>query len=82
MEKSIQEYMEEFYQVLIKTNHAKANKDKVSHYLNGLRPSIQEGLRLVRMNNIEEAYQFSLKVEEKLNKKFDNKNSCRGHVGW
>lgn len=29
------------------------------------------------MNNIEEAYQFAFKVQEKLNKKFDNKNSGR-----
>ena len=35
---------------------------------------------LVRVTSIEEAYQFSLKVEEKLNKKYDNKNSGRGHV--
>ena len=38
--KSIQEYIEEFYRVLIRTNHAEADKDKVTHYLNGLRPSI------------------------------------------
>ena len=33
------------------------------------------------MNSIEEAYQFSLRVEEKINKKFDNKNSGRGRGG-
>ena len=33
------------------------------------------------MNSIEEAYQFSLKFKEKLSKKFDNKNSRRGHSG-
>ena len=31
--------------------------------------------------SIEEAYQFSLKVEEKLNKKYDNKKSGRGRDG-
>ena len=31
--------------------------------------------------SIEEAYQFALKVEEKLNKKYDNKNSGRGCSG-
>ena len=79
--KSIQEYTKEFYRVLIRTSHAKDDKEKVAHYLYGLRPSIQEKLSLVRMNNIEEAYQFSLKVEEKLSKEFDNKNSRRGHGG-
>ena len=31
--------------------------------------------------SIEEAYQFSVKVDENLNKKYDNKNSGRGHGG-
>ena len=30
------------------------------------------------MNNIEEVYQFNLRFEEKLSRKFDNKNSGRG----
>ena len=76
--KSIQEYTKEFYRVLIRTSHVEANKEKVARYVNGLRPSIQEELSLVRITSIEEAYQFSLKVEEKLNKKYDNKNSGRG----
>ena len=79
--KFVQEYTEEFYQVLIRTGHAEADKEKVARYINGLRPSIQEELSLVRIMSIEEAYQFSLKVEEKLNKKYDNKNSGRGRGG-
>ena len=35
-----QEYIEEFYRVLIRTGHADADKEKVSHYLNGLWPRI------------------------------------------
>ena len=54
--KSIQEYTKEFYQVLIRTGHAEANKEKVSHYINGLRPSIQEEISLVQIISIEEAY--------------------------
>ena len=60
--KSIQEYTEEFYWVLIRTGHAKVDKEKVTHYLDGLRPSIQNELSLVWMNSIDEEYQFSLKV--------------------
>ena len=73
--------MEEFYRVLIRTGHAKADKEKVVCYINGLRPSIQEELSLVRITSIKEAYQFSLKIEEKLNKKYDNKNNGRGCGG-
>ena len=57
---SVQEYTKEFYQLLIRVGHAEANKGKVSHYLSGLQPSIQKELSLVRMTNVEEAYQFSL----------------------
>ena len=32
---------------LIRTDHAEADKEKVVHYLNGLRPSIQDELSLV-----------------------------------
>ena len=79
--KSIQECAKEFYRFLIRTGHAEADKEKVSRYINGLRPSIQEELSLVQIMSIEEAYRFSLKVEEKLNKKYDNRNSRRGHGG-
>ena len=51
----------------------KLNKKKVVGYINGLRLSIQEELSLVRITSIEEAYQFALKIEEKSNKKYDNK---------
>ena len=36
---------------------------------------------MVQIMSIDEAYQFALKVEEKLNKKYDNKNSGRGCGG-
>ena len=57
------------------------NKDKVSCYLNGLRPHIQEELSLVRMTSIEEAYQFALRVKEKLNKKFEGRKRGCGQGG-
>ena len=79
--KFVQEYIEEFHLFLIKTSYVEAYKEKFSHYINGLRPSIQEELSLVQINSIKEAYQFSLKVEEKLNKKYDNKNNGRGCSG-
>ena len=38
--KSVQEYIEEFHQVLIRVGHAEANNKKFAHYRSGLRPSI------------------------------------------
>ena len=54
--RSVQEYTEDFYQLLIRAGHAEENKEKVARYLSGLRPSIQEELCLVRMTSVEEAY--------------------------
>ena len=34
--KLVQEYTEEFYQLLIRVGHAEANKGKVAHYISGL----------------------------------------------
>ena len=34
--KSVQEYIEEFYRLLIRAGHAEANKEKVAHYISGL----------------------------------------------
>ena len=76
-----EEYPEQFYRVLIRIGHAKIDKEKVVCYLNGLRGSIQGEMSLVRVSSIEEAHQFFLRVEEKLSKNFDNKNSGRGHGG-
>ena len=75
--KSVQDYTEEFYRLNIRVGHAKENKEKVACYLSGLRPSIQEELILVRMTSIQEAYQFALQVEKKLNKKYEGRK--RGH---
>lgn len=79
--KYIKEYTKEFYHVLIRTGHFVANKEKVSRYINGLKLSIQEELGLVRMSTIEGEYQFSLKVEEKLNRRFEGKQRGGGHGG-
>ena len=38
--KFVQEYTKEHYWVLIGVGHVEANKEKVFHYLNVLRPSI------------------------------------------
>ena len=73
--------MKEFYRLNIRVGCAEENKEKVVCYLSGLRLSIQEDLSLVRMTSIEEAYQFSLQVEKKLNKKFDGRQRGHGQGG-
>ena len=38
--KQVGKFIQEFYRVLIKTDHAEADKEKVSCYINGLRTRI------------------------------------------
>lgn len=79
--KSVQEYIEEFYRILIRTGHSEADKEKVSRYVYGLRPSIQEELLTVQMTTIGDAYQMALKIEEKLNKRYEGKQNNRNQGG-
>lgn len=65
-ERSMKEYTKGFYNMIIRTIHIKASKEKVARYLNGPRINIQEELSSMKMTIVEEAYQFILKVEQKL----------------
>ena len=38
--KFVQEYTEDFYQILIRTSHVEDDKEKFTHYINGLRSRI------------------------------------------
>ena len=63
---AIREYTEEFYKVNIRSGHIEDTPKRVSRYVNGLRSDIQDKLSLLTLRFIEEAYQVTLKVEEKL----------------
>lgn len=54
--RTLKEYTKEFHKVLIRIGHFEVNKEKVDCYINGLKPSIQEELALVRITPIEDAY--------------------------
>lgn len=71
----VQEYTKDLYQFLIRMGRSQGNKEKVVHYINGLRSSIQEELIMAIMSTIEDAYQFSLEVEGKLSKMFERRQT-------
>lgn len=56
-------------------------KEKVARYVSGLRSSIQEEMTLIRVLTMEDSYQIALKIEERLNKKFENKQKGKGRGG-
>ena len=71
---SILEYTEEFYKVNIRVGHVEDNLERVAKYINWLRFEIQDEMNLLSLNYVEEASQFSLKVEEKLVRRSQGKN--------
>jgi len=71
----VQDYTEEFYRLNIRAGHIEDDAEKISRYINGLHYSIQDEISMVRITSIEEAYQFSLKAEEKISRR---QNSSRG----
>ena len=70
---SVKEYTKEFYKLDIIFGHVDDEVEKVARYLNGLRISIQDEISYVKIDSVEEAYQFSLKAEERLSKRQDQR---------
>ena len=66
---TVRDYTEEFYKVNIKYGHMVDTPKRVDRYINGLRFDIQDELGLLSFKSVEEAYQVSLKDEEKLMRK-------------
>jgi uncharacterized protein YjbK len=65
----VKEYTEELSRLNIRAGHQESDDDKVTRYLNGLRYDIQDELSMLTIRMVEDAYQLSLKAEEKLSRK-------------
>lgn len=74
----MKEYTEALYKLNIRSEHVGDEVEQVARYLNGLRMSIQDELSLIKLQSVEEAYQYVLKVEEKLNKIHEQRQRGRG----
>jgi hypothetical protein len=66
---TVKEYTEEFYRLNIRSGHRESDDEKVSKYMNGLRYNIQDEMSMMTIQTVEDAYQISLKDEEKLSRK-------------
>ncbi|KAH9292377.1 hypothetical protein KI387_042439 [Taxus chinensis] len=64
-ESSIQAYTEQFLRLQIRTDLQEDDEHAATRYINGLRFQLQDELALLKVNTVDEAYQFSLKAEEK-----------------
>ena len=74
----MKKYIEKFYTLDIKYGHVDDDVEKIARYINGLRFRIQDEISFVKLESVEEAYQYALKVEEILIKKHEQRQRGRG----
>jgi hypothetical protein len=74
---TVKEYTKEFYKMNIRTGQREKDEEKVSRYINGLRYEIQDEINMMSVRTVEDAYQISLKAEEKLARKQSQRNRGR-----
>ena len=72
---TMKEYTEEFYRLDIRFGHVDDEVEKVARYLNGLRYGIQDEISFIKLESVEEVYQYSLKVDETLGTKYEEGTS-------
>ena len=63
---TVREYIEEFYKINFKAGYIEDIAEKGARYLNALRYDNQDELSLVNPTGIDEAYQYALRVEERI----------------
>jgi hypothetical protein len=74
---TVKEYTKEFYRLTIRASNIEEYVEKVTRYINNLRYDIQDEIRNLFMKILEDAYQGTLKKEEKLERKHSQKNRRR-----
>eukprot|EP00253_Pinus_taeda_P015838 PITA_15838 len=72
---TVREFTEEFYKLNLRAGYVDDTSEKMARYVNGLRGEILDEIGILSPQTLEEAYQFALKAEEKINRK---QNSRRG----
>ena len=68
---TVKEYIEEFYRLDIRSGHVDDDVENIARYMNGLRYGIQDEISFVKLESVEEGYQYALKVEKILTKKHE-----------
>ena len=60
------------------SGHVDDDVEKIARYINGLRSRIQDEISFVKLESVEEAYQYALKYKEILAKKHEQRKRDRG----
>eukprot|EP00253_Pinus_taeda_P016851 PITA_16851 len=72
---TVREFTEEFYKLNLRAGYVEDTSEKVARFVNGLRGEILDEIGILSPQTLDEAYQFALKAEEKINRK---QNTRRG----
>ena len=73
---TMREYTEEFYKVNLRARYVEESTEKAARYSNGLRMDIQEEISMISPRTMEEAYQCTLRAEEKITRKQSFNRGC------
>ena len=74
----MKEYTEEFYRLNYGIGQRQKDDEKVGRYINSLRYEIQDGIGMMTVRTMEDAYQIALKAEEKLARNQSQWNRSKG----
>eukprot|EP00253_Pinus_taeda_P019835 PITA_19835 len=72
---TVKEFTEEFYKLNLRAGYVEDTPEKTAQFVNGLRGEILDEIGILSPETLDEAYQFALKAEEKINRK---QNARRG----
>jgi hypothetical protein len=75
---TVKKCTKELYRLDIGSRHVDDGVDKIARYINRLRSRIQDEISFVKMESVEEAYQYALKAKEILRKKHEQRKRGRG----
>ena len=64
----------------IRAGQTEGNIERVVRYINGLIFEIQDEISFFNLKNVEDCYQLALRVEQKLQRRHNQKNRGRGLV--
>eukprot|EP00253_Pinus_taeda_P026500 PITA_26500 len=70
---TVREFTEEFYKLNLRAGYVEDTSEKIARFVNGLRGEILDEIGILSPQTLDEAYQFALKAEEKINRKQNTK---------
>eukprot|EP00253_Pinus_taeda_P015165 PITA_15165 len=70
---TVREFTEEFYKLNLRAGYVEDTSEKTARFVNGLRGEILDEIGILSPQTLDEAYQFALKAEEKINRKQNTK---------